>query len=106
MLQYDIYLLKIVTFLFLFLAYVDILGKYSFSMGMFLPEYKIEKTNFFHQIPNYNDKICRILFRTPVTNLRSDINGLDLYTSSILGIDRYEIASKLFSELKLNFKNI
>jgi len=23
---------------------------------------------------------CRVVFRTPVTNLRSDINGLDLYT--------------------------
>ena len=28
---------------------------------------------------------CRILFRTPVSNLRSDINGLDLYTVSFFG---------------------
>ena len=27
---------------------------------------------------------CRIVFRTPVTNLRSDINGLDLYTVKFL----------------------
>lgn len=24
--------------------------------------------------------VCRLLFRNPVTNLRSDMNGLDLYT--------------------------
>ena len=29
-----------------------------------------------HEIP----VVCRILFRNPVTNLRADMNGLDLYT--------------------------
>jgi hypothetical protein len=73
-------------------------------MAMFLPEYYTEKTKFFYQTPKSNNIICRIMFRTPVTNLRSDINGLDLYTSSVLGADRYEIASKLFSILKTNIK--
>jgi hypothetical protein len=27
--------------------------------------------------------VCRLVFRNPVTNLRSDMNGLDLYTVDI-----------------------
>ena len=63
---------------------------------MYIPEY--DKSKIDHQTSEFfpsnvkfiknNDgnsvklkKIfCRIVFRTPVTNLRSDINGLDLYT--------------------------
>ena len=43
---------------------------------------------------------CRIVFRSSVTNLMSDINGLDLYTNSVLGVDRYQVAEKLFKFLK------
>ena len=88
----------------IFAAYIDVLEKYSFSMAMFLPEYKIDSHKFFYEMPKLNSRICRIMFRTPVTNLRSDINGLDLYTSSVLGTDRYDIAGKLFSILKTNLK--
>ena len=31
---------------------------------------------------------CRVVFRTPVTNLRSDMNGLDLYTVSYIIINK------------------
>jgi hypothetical protein len=27
--------------------------------------------------------VCRLVFRNPVTNLRADMNGLDLYTVHI-----------------------
>jgi hypothetical protein len=83
--------------------------KYSFSMAMYLPEYMKDKSKLFYK-NFYNSKlkynICRIVFRTPVSNLRSDINGLDLYTSSVLGMDRYQIASKLFPLLKLSLKKM
>jgi hypothetical protein len=47
---------------------------YSFSAGMYMPEYgksserKLEKIFF------------KILFRSPATGVRSDFNGLDLFT--------------------------
>lgn len=69
---------------------------------MYLPEYDKSKINlhaseFFPLTVKYieNDEgnsanlkkiFCRIVFRTPVTNLRSDINGLDLYTVSDMQI--------------------
>jgi hypothetical protein len=43
---------------------------------------------------------CRILFRGSVTNLMSDFNGLDLYTSSVLGLDRFKLASLVIDELR------
>lgn len=56
--------------------------------------------------------VCRVLFRNPVTNLRADMNGLDLYTvnisltylfnkisslfqSSVVGKDRYVLYRQL-----------
>jgi hypothetical protein len=68
--------------------------KYSFSLGMFFPEIVRNEGN------RLKYTICRITFRSPVSNFRSDMNGLDLYTSSVLGIDRYDIANKLFAILK------
>lgn len=62
-----------------------------------------------HEIP----VSCRVLFRNPVTNLRADMNGLDLYTvrlfdllkvrlsvlyyfqSSVIGKDRYVLYRQL-----------
>ena len=73
-------------------------------MALFLPEIVNENTKFFYEMPKFTDTVCRIVFRTPVTNLRSDINGLDLYTSSVLGTDRYEVSNKLFPILNLSLK--
>ena len=54
--------------------------------------------------------VCRLVFRNPVTNLRGDMNGLDLYTvysinffysfslffqSSVVGKDRYVLYRQL-----------
>ncbi|CAF1300633.1 unnamed protein product [Adineta steineri] len=39
--------------------------------------------------------VCRLFFENPVINLQSDINGLDLYTSSIIGKDRYILHQQL-----------
>lgn len=57
--------------------------------------------------------VCRLVFRNPVTNLRADMNGLDLYTvnsirisqilsslifylqSSVIGKDRYVLYRQL-----------
>lgn len=71
-------------------------------MVMHLPEYSIKKPSSKDKssYPPLKYTVCRIVFRTPVTNLRSDINGLDLYTSSVLGVDRYEIANRFFIELQ------
>lgn len=61
-----------------------------------------------HEMP----VVCRFVFRNPVTNLRSDMNGLDLYTvnhfsrlllhlhivfiqSSVIGKDRYVLYRQL-----------
>ncbi|CAF3363057.1 unnamed protein product [Rotaria sp. Silwood1] len=56
-------------------TFVDDLKEYSFSFGMFLPPMNESSANG-HQMP----VVCRLVFRNPVTNLRSDMNGLDLYT--------------------------
>ena len=48
---------------------------YSFSAGMYLPEYGSERT--------LNKLFFKILFRSPAVGVRSDFNGLDLYTVSI-----------------------
>ena len=85
----------------LFQAYIDTLEKYSFSMGMYLPEFIATNSNSNNR---FQYTICRITFRTPSSNLRSDINGLDFYTSSVLGVDRYDIARKLFPVLENKFK--
>jgi hypothetical protein len=73
-------------------------------MVMFLPEYPVVKSmQYLYKTDFYSSKLqyslCRIVFRNPVTNLKSDMNGLDLYTSSVLGTDRYEVAQKLFNLL-------
>ena len=75
-------------------VFVDKLEQFSFSMAMYLPEFnarKATKKSFFSQNNDLNpaDKklniiYSRILFRTPVANLRSDFNGLELYTVSFL----------------------
>lgn len=90
--------------------FIDKLDQYSFSMSMFYPEYHggdgffplKSKSSFTRSLPSEKklDFIySRLLFRAPVANMRSDYNGLDLYTSSVLGIDRYTIANALFNEL-------
>lgn len=71
--------------------FVDDLKEFSFSFGMYLPPMNESSING-HEIP----VVCRVLFRNPVTNLRTDMNGLDLYTSSVIGKDRYV----LFEQLK------
>lgn len=99
--------------------FVEDFEQYSYSLGMYIPAYDKSKldlkaNDFFprddHLVKDTelnSDKLrkifCRIVFRTPVTSLRSDVNGLDLYTSSVLGIDRYTIANKLFKKLD-NYK--
>ncbi|CAF4642916.1 unnamed protein product, partial [Rotaria magnacalcarata] len=42
---------------------------------MYLPPMN-ETSSDGHEMP----VVCRLVFRNPVTNLRSDMNGLDLYT--------------------------
>lgn len=69
-------------------------------MAMYLPQYTIKKTQEYLSSSHLKYTVCRIVFRTPVANLRSDMNGLDLYTSSVLGVDRYDIATSLFDRLK------
>jgi hypothetical protein len=90
------------------LAFVDVFERFSFSLGMYLPNYQkvvdADESAFFGQSENGNAKLkyafCRVVFRGPVTNLMSDINGLDIYTNSVLGVDRYRVAEKLFAALK------
>lgn len=84
---------------------VEKMDKYSWSMGMFLPKYEANNEEFFSK-KNANENegvlnriVLRITFRTPAAAARSDINGLDMYTSSVLGVDRYLIASQLFKNL-------
>ncbi|CAF0743136.1 unnamed protein product [Adineta ricciae] len=74
----------------LFRTFVDDLNEYSFSLGMYLPPMN-ESALTNHEMP----VVCRLLFRNPVTNLRSDMNGLDLYTSSVIGKDRYILYQQL-----------
>ena len=74
--------------------FVDKFEQYSISAGMFFPDYSSNKVKKLERL------FFRIVFRSPVTTLRSDINGLDIYTSSVLGMDRYTLANKLFTELK------
>lgn len=72
-------------------VFIDKLEQYSFSMSMFYPEYRGGHDGFFPpksvKRSNPGDKrldfiYSRILFRAPVANMRSDYNGLDLYTVS------------------------
>ena len=83
--------------------------KFSFSMATYLPEMPFQKSKLYFKQNSYSEKLkytfCRIVFRTPVANLKSDINGLDLYTSSVLGIDRYDIASSLYNSLSSSLKS-
>ena len=74
--------------------FVDKFEQYSISAAMYFPDYT-KTTN-----KKLDRLFFRIVFRSPVTTLRSDINGLDLYTSSVLGMDRYTLAKKLFAELE------
>ncbi|CAF4737277.1 unnamed protein product, partial [Rotaria sp. Silwood1] len=50
-----------------------------------------ESSSSGHELP----VSCRLVFRNPVTNLRADMNGLDLYTSSVIGKDRYVLYRQL-----------
>lgn len=86
---------------------------------MYLPQYdksKIDltKSEFFSSNIDLikdnemdSDKLkrifCRIVFRTPVTSLRSDINGLDLYTVSLLDLNFIELNLLLFFSHILEF---
>merc|ERR1719468_162022 len=72
-------------------------GLFAWSMGIFFPE--INKVGGSETQGTLNRTICKINFRTPAAGLRSDMSSLDFYTSSVLGIDRYQVASKLFKEL-------
>ncbi|CAF1033146.1 unnamed protein product [Rotaria sordida] len=71
-------------------TFVDDLNEYSFSFGMYLPPMN-ESSADRHEMP----VVCRLVFRNSVTNLRSDMNGLDLYTSSVIGKDRYVLYQQL-----------
>lgn len=82
------------------LVFVEDFEQYSYSLGMYIPAYDKSKldlkaNDFFprddHLVKDTelnSDKLrkifCRIVFRTPVTSLRSDVNGLDLYTVGFL----------------------
>ncbi|CAF1061312.1 unnamed protein product [Didymodactylos carnosus] len=77
----------------LFRAFIDDMNEYSFSFGMHLPPMN---EAFVSNMP----VLCRTVFRNPVTNLRSDMNGLDLYTSSVVGKDRYVLFRKLKSSIE------
>ncbi|CAF2236593.1 unnamed protein product [Rotaria magnacalcarata] len=74
----------------IFRVFVDDLNEFSFSLGMHLPPMNESNANG-HEMPVN----CRLLFRNPVTNLRADMNGLDLYTSSVIGKDRYVLYRQL-----------
>ncbi|CAF0748762.1 unnamed protein product [Adineta steineri] len=74
----------------IFRSFVDDLKEYSFSFGMYLPPMNETSSNG-HEMP----VVCRLVFRNPITNLRSDMNGLDLYTSSVIGKDRYVLYRQL-----------
>ncbi len=78
---------------FFFKVFVQDFEQYSYSLAMYIPEYDkskidLKKSNFFPSntvnIPETGDKLnkifCRIVFRASVSSLRSDFNGLDLYT--------------------------
>ena len=78
-------------YLLLILVFINDFEQYSWSMAMYLPEYSRDnvETLFDNQQTGEDEGylkriFCRIVFRTPVANLRSDINGLDLYTVNIL----------------------
>lgn len=85
---------------------VDDYENYAWSMAMFLPKYEGSQSKFFTEKTtcendgDLNRIVLRIVFRTPAAAMRSDYNGLDMYTSSVLGIDRYKIANNLFSKLE------
>ncbi|UJR25339.1 hypothetical protein I4U23_006689 [Adineta vaga] len=83
-----------------FRTFVDDLNEYSFSLGMYLPPLN-ESSSSGHEIP----VVCRLVFRNPVTNLRSDMNGLDLYTSSVIGKDRYILYQQLFDGITKRLKS-
>lgn len=74
----------------IFRTFVDDLKEYSFSFGMYLPPMN-ESSSKGYEMP----VVCRLVFRNPVTNLRSDMNGLDLYTSSVVGKNRYVLYEQL-----------
>jgi hypothetical protein len=74
--------------------FVDKFEQYSISAGMYFPDYSS------NTVKKLDRLFFRIVFRSPVTTLRSDMNGLDIYTSSVLGMDRYMLAKKLFLELR------
>jgi galactose-1-phosphate uridylyltransferase len=74
--------------------FIDDLEQYSISLIMYLPETFSSSSSYSSSLFDLNPKfklvynkkldhiLCRILYRSPVANLRSDINGLDLYTVS------------------------
>jgi galactose-1-phosphate uridylyltransferase len=82
--------------------FIDKFDQYSFSAAMYLP--KFESSDLEYDPERLTKISARLLFRSSSNLVRSDFNGLDLYTSSVIGLDRYKLASKLFEELK-NFKN-
>ncbi|CAF1089861.1 unnamed protein product, partial [Didymodactylos carnosus] len=81
-----------------FRSFIDDMNEYSFSFGMYLPP--MDETSIRDM-----SVLCRIVFRNPVTNLRSDMNGLDLYTSSVVGKDRYVLFRKLKSSIEKRLYN-
>lgn len=86
-----------------FLVFIDKFEQYSISSAMFLPKYEDPKSPVSQEYnPGKLSKIsARILFRSSSNLVRSDFNGLDLYTSSVIGVDRYALAAKLFKELEI-----
>ncbi|CAF0791586.1 unnamed protein product [Adineta ricciae] len=73
----------------IFRTFIDDLQEYSFSFGMFLPPLNETSING-HVMP----VVCRLVFRNPITNLRADMNGLDLYTSSVF-LSRVLLSEKI-----------
>ncbi len=89
---------------------------------MYLPHFETSNEKSQSKL---NKIYFRILFRSQVTTLRSDFNALDLYAvsranrffycltysyililfqDSVIGLDRYKLANKVFNELE-NYKN-
>ena len=69
---------------------VDDYENYAWSMAMFLPKYEGSQSKFFTEKTtcendgDLNRIVLRIVFRTPAAAMRSDYNGLDMYTVSMI----------------------
>ncbi|KAI3379988.1 hypothetical protein SNEBB_000230 [Seison nebaliae] len=90
---------------------IEHLKVYSYSSAYILPPMNVDSKTFGKQLKNNMEKekvhirngipkMFWILFREPSNTTRSDFTGLELYTSSVLALDIFEINRKLHSNLK------